>query len=104
MWPRFTDATIAVAVRGLRCVIAAAAACAAAASAGMTWRVRAMPTTPTLENALKFVMIAATLLSSARLILRLSVAGVLHKQFSDLRVWRDFYEDWRPLTNASTSG
>ncbi len=31
MVPRFTDATIAVAVRGLRGVIAAAAACAAAA-------------------------------------------------------------------------
>jgi hypothetical protein len=78
MWPRFTDATIAVAVRGLRGVIAAAAACAAAASAWLTWRVRAMPATPTLENALMFVMIAATLLSSAWMILRLSVAGVLH--------------------------
>ena len=86
MWPRFTDATIAVAVRGLRGVVAAAAACAAAASAAMTWRVRAMPATPTLENALMFVMIAATLLSSARMILRLSVAAVLHNQFSDLRV------------------
>src|SRR6476661_1611734 len=104
MWPRFTDATIAVAVRGLRGVIAAAAACAAAVSAAMTWRVRAMPATPTLENALMFVMIAATLLSSARMILRLSVAAVLHNQFSDLQVWHDFYGDWRPLTKASTAG
>ena len=48
MWPRFTDATIAVAVRGLRGVIAAAAAgCAAAAKARETWRVCDMPATRT---------------------------------------------------------
>ena len=104
MWPRFTDATIAVAVRGLRGVIAAAAGCAAAASAWMTWRVRDMPATPTRENTLLIVMVAATLLSSARMILRLSVAGESDKRFSDLRVWRDLYEDWLSLTIASTSG
>ena len=104
MWPRFTDATIAVAVRGLRGVIAAAAACAAAATAPETWRVCDMAATRTPVIEFKFVMIAATLLSSSWMILRLSVAAVLHNQFSDLRVWHDFYEDWRPLTNASTSG
>ena len=104
MVPRFTDATIAVAVRGLRGVIAAAAGCAAAASAWMTWRVRDMPATPTRENTLLIVMVAATLLSSARMILRLSVAGESDKRFSDLRVWRDLYEDWLLLTIASTSG
>src|ERR1700760_617904 len=106
MMPRFTDATIAVAaVRGLRGVIAAAAArCAEAASAWVTWRVRAMPAVPTPVNALTIVMIAATLLSSARLILRLSVAGATHNQFSDQRVWHHLYDFWRPLTIASTSG
>ena len=58
--------------------------------------------TPVIE--FEIVMIAATLLSSVWLILRLSLAGESHKRFSDLRFWLDFYEDWRPFTRASTSG
>lgn len=58
MVPRFTDATIAVAVRGLRGAIAAAE-CAAASIAGMTWRARAMPAALTPVNALMIVMIEA---------------------------------------------
>src|SRR5690349_15469063 len=70
----------------------------------MTWRVRAMPAVPTPVNALIIVMIAATLLSSARMILRLSLAGATHKRFSDQQVWHHLYDFWRPLTIASTSG
>ena len=40
-----------------------------------------MPATPTPENALIFVMIAATLLSSARMILRLRLAAVCTSDF-----------------------
>src|SRR5215207_8044643 len=98
-----TDAPISVPVRGLRGVIAAAAAagCAAAAKAPETWRVCDMAATRTPVIEFKIVMIAATLLSSSWMILRLSVTAVSHNRFSDLRLWRDFYEDWRPLTNAS---
>lgn len=55
-------------------------------------------------NEFIIVMIAATLLSSVSMFLRLSLAANLHKQFSDLRFWLDLYECWRPLTNANTSG
>ena len=105
MVPRFTDATIAVAaVRGLRGVIAAAAGCAAAVTAPNTWRVRDMPAMLTPVNALIIAMIAAPSSRPLGMILRLSVTGDLHNRFSDQRVWRDLYEDWRPLTIASTSG
>ena len=105
MVPRFTDATIAVPVRGLRGVIAAAAAagCAAAAKAPETWRGCDMAATRTPVIEFEIVMIAATLLSSVWMILRLSLAAESHKRFCDLRFWLDFYEDWRPFTRASTS-
>jgi hypothetical protein len=47
---------------------------------------------------------SGTLLSTRGVILRLSLTGETDKRFSDLRIWHDFYDRWRPLTNASTSG
>jgi hypothetical protein len=114
--PRSTDLPVAVAVRRLRCggmaAAAPAAACAqnagCAAAAAATSRVRDMPAAktplPTPVNALMFAMISGTLLSTRGVILRLSVSGRTHNRFSDQRFWHDFYDDWRLLTNASTSG
>ena len=42
--------------------------------------------------------------SHSCVILRLSVSGRTHNRFSDQRFWHDLYDDWRPLTIASTSG
>jgi hypothetical protein len=67
-----------------------------------------MPATPTPVNALMFVMISAPSFrkkeSHSCVILRLSVSGRTHNRFSDQRFWHDIYDDWRPLTIASTSG
>jgi hypothetical protein len=67
-----------------------------------------MPATLTPVNALMFNMIWAPSFrkkkSHACVILRLSVSACDDNRFSDQQVWHDFYDDWRPLTSASTSG
>ena len=67
-----------------------------------------MPATPTPVNALMFAMIWAPSFrkkkSHSCVILRLSVSGRSDKRFFDQRFWHDLYDDWRPLTIASTSG
>lgn len=109
MVPRSTDARVAVAaVRRLPCAgISAAtrpaiAAALGAADSGRVARVIAsatewvghLPATHTPVNAGLLAIIADALLPSRRQSthLRLKPTGHNHKQFSDLRFWRDFYD------------